>query len=226
MLTAEPKARQTVRLAKGDRRAQLLRCAITVFSERGFRGTTTKQIAERADVSEAIIFRHFPTKEELYRAIIDQQMEESQRRVEAIVRESSETKEDQKLFERLAYEILEFYRKDPAFLRLLMYSGLEGHVLSELCFRTHVVKFYDLLGRYIRQRIADGAFRKVAPARAIRAFMGMVINQAMVKELYSNDLARLSSRQAARTFSGLFLEGIASRTRRKGRNSRLPRVTR
>lgn len=221
MLAVEPKARQTVRLAKRDRRAQLLRCAIAVFSERGFRGATTKEIAERAGVSEAIIFRHFPTKEELYRAIIDQKMEESQSRMKAIVRESSETKDDHTLFERLAYEVLEFYRKDPAFLRLLMYSALEGHVLSELCFRTHVVKFYDLLGRYIRQRIADGAFRMVVPARAIRAFMGMVINHAMVKELYSNDLARLGSRQAARTFSTLFLEGISSQTQRKGWDRRM-----
>ena len=42
-----------------------------LFSERGFRGTTTKEIAQAAGVSEAIIFRHFATKEDLYTAIID-----------------------------------------------------------------------------------------------------------------------------------------------------------
>ncbi|MFN2456467.1 MAG: helix-turn-helix domain-containing protein, partial [Pyrinomonadaceae bacterium] len=44
---------------------------MTVFSERGFRGTTTREIARAAGVSEAIIFRHFATKEELYSAILD-----------------------------------------------------------------------------------------------------------------------------------------------------------
>jgi TetR/AcrR family transcriptional regulator len=34
-----------------------------LFSKKGFRGTTTKEIAQAAGVSEAIIFRHFETKE-------------------------------------------------------------------------------------------------------------------------------------------------------------------
>ena len=40
-----------------------------LFARQGFEGTTTRQIAERARVNEAIIFRHFPSKEDLYWAI-------------------------------------------------------------------------------------------------------------------------------------------------------------
>src|SRR3954453_970873 len=60
-----------VRMAADERRLQIARVAMRLFSERGFRGTTTKEIAQAAGVSEAIIFRHFATKEELYTAIID-----------------------------------------------------------------------------------------------------------------------------------------------------------
>src|SRR3954470_3888140 len=59
------------RMAAGDRRLQIVKVAMRLFSERGFRGTTTKEIAQAAGVSEAIIFRHFATKEDLYTAIID-----------------------------------------------------------------------------------------------------------------------------------------------------------
>src|ERR671933_1846250 len=59
------------RMAAEERRLQIVRVAMRLFSERGFRGTTTKEIAHAAGVSEAIIFRHFATKEELYTAIID-----------------------------------------------------------------------------------------------------------------------------------------------------------
>ena len=58
-------------MAGEDRRRQIVDVAMRLFSERGFRGTTTKEIATAAGVSEAIIFRHFATKEELYTAIID-----------------------------------------------------------------------------------------------------------------------------------------------------------
>src|SRR5919206_4747957 len=59
------------RMAAEERRLQIVRVAMRLFSERGFRGTTTKEIAQAAGVSEAIIFRHFATKEDLYSAIID-----------------------------------------------------------------------------------------------------------------------------------------------------------
>ena len=54
------------RMSSEDRRHQLIRVAIALFSKKGFSGTTTKEIARVAGVTEAIIFRHFPTKEVRY----------------------------------------------------------------------------------------------------------------------------------------------------------------
>ncbi len=54
-----------------DRHRQLLRSAIDCVARNGFGGTKTKDIAAAAGVSEAILFRHFATKEDLYHAILD-----------------------------------------------------------------------------------------------------------------------------------------------------------
>src|SRR5688572_17283229 len=59
------------RISSEDRRDQIINVAAQLFSQKGFNGTTTKEIAEQAGVSEAIIFRHFQTKQELYSAILD-----------------------------------------------------------------------------------------------------------------------------------------------------------
>src|SRR5205807_5911022 len=59
------------RMAGEERHLQILRVAMRLFSQHGFRGTTTKEIAHGAGVSEAMVFRHFATKEELYNAILD-----------------------------------------------------------------------------------------------------------------------------------------------------------
>ena len=64
-------AASSARMAGEERRHQILAVAVSLFSERGFRGTTTKEIAHAAGVSEAMVFRHFATKEELYAAILD-----------------------------------------------------------------------------------------------------------------------------------------------------------
>jgi TetR/AcrR family transcriptional regulator len=62
------------RLSAEDRRRQIVHAAIELFARKGFDGTTTREIAQAAGVSEALIFRHFPTKHDLYRAIIDHKM--------------------------------------------------------------------------------------------------------------------------------------------------------
>jgi len=52
------------------RRAAIIRTARTVFVDKGFNGTTTRELAEAAGVSEALLFKHFPSKEALYAAIL------------------------------------------------------------------------------------------------------------------------------------------------------------
>jgi len=57
------------RLPSDERRDHILGAALQVFAERGFHGATTRELAKAAGVSEALMFRHFPTKEELYTAL-------------------------------------------------------------------------------------------------------------------------------------------------------------
>ena len=56
---------------KGERRCRaLLEAALDAFSRRGYEGATTKSIAEATGATEAVLFRHFPTKRALFLAVI------------------------------------------------------------------------------------------------------------------------------------------------------------
>ena len=57
------------RLSSQERRAAIIKAVRKVFVEKGFHGTTTRELAEAAGVSEALLFKHFPSKEALYSAI-------------------------------------------------------------------------------------------------------------------------------------------------------------
>jgi TetR/AcrR family transcriptional regulator, transcriptional repressor of aconitase len=59
------------RLDSEARRGRIVDAALPLFARKGFAGTTTKEIAEAAEVSEALLFKHFPTKAALYGAIQD-----------------------------------------------------------------------------------------------------------------------------------------------------------
>jgi len=54
-----------------ERRQQIIDTAATLFAQKGFRGTTTREIAQAVGVSEAALFKYFVNKKELYTAIID-----------------------------------------------------------------------------------------------------------------------------------------------------------
>src|SRR5437764_6419699 len=58
------------RLDSEERRKAIVNAAVPLFARDGFSGTTTREIAEAAGISEALLFRHFPTKKALYREIL------------------------------------------------------------------------------------------------------------------------------------------------------------
>src|SRR5271168_14632 len=59
----------TAKLSSEERRAAIIKAVRKVFAEQGFHGTTTRELAEAAGVSEALLFKHFPNKEALYTAM-------------------------------------------------------------------------------------------------------------------------------------------------------------
>src|SRR5882724_2698615 len=59
-----------IRLDNLGRRRGIVDAAVPLFARKGFAGTTTKEIAEAAHVSEALVFKHFPSKAALYDAIV------------------------------------------------------------------------------------------------------------------------------------------------------------
>src|SRR5438445_12635215 len=91
------------RMAGEERHLQIVRVAMRLFSQRGFRGTTTKEIALAAGVSEAMVFRHFATKSELYSAILDHKAcLHDEMDPTAIVAEAMTRKNDRAVFEGIA----------------------------------------------------------------------------------------------------------------------------
>jgi AcrR family transcriptional regulator len=58
------------RLDSDDRHRAIVDAAVPLFARKGFAGTTTRELAAAAGVSEALLFRHFPSKQTLYREIL------------------------------------------------------------------------------------------------------------------------------------------------------------
>jgi len=199
------------RMAGEERRSQILAVAVSLFSNRGFRGTTTKEIAHAAGISEAMVFRHFATKEELYAAILDYKVCSGEKfDPNKLASEAIKSKDDRAVFESLALEALNHYEKDPQFQRLLLHSALEKHQLAQIFFNEFVRPVYEFLGRYIRERQREGAFVEVDPTVVVRCFLGMVLHHSLNNNLWDPErrLLNISNEAAAKHFTEILLNGI------------------
>ncbi|MFC9332517.1 TetR/AcrR family transcriptional regulator [Arthrobacter sp. NPDC057009] len=72
---ARPAGQRSARLPRDERRAQLLAAAQEVFVANGYHGAAMDEIAETAHVSKPVLYQHFPSKRELYLALLDSHLE-------------------------------------------------------------------------------------------------------------------------------------------------------
>jgi AcrR family transcriptional regulator len=197
-----------LRVSAEDRRQQILEVATQLFARQGFEGTTTRHIAQQAQVNEAILFRHFPTKDDLYWAVIEHKCTTSggKSKLQEVL---ASGRSEREVFETIAEEYLRRRSDDPSMTRLLLFSALERHELSERFFRSHIAEYYETLAEYIRQRMAEGRFRKTDPLLAARSFVGMVVYHFLVQELFGGSTyQQFDHKQVAETITGIWLSGM------------------
>jgi TetR/AcrR family transcriptional regulator len=198
-----------VRFSAADRREQILSVATHLFARQGFQGTTTREIAQHAGVTEALIFRHFPCKDDLYWAVIEEKIRGAASPRERLQERLNVAGSDADVLTGVAVDMLERRAKDQTLSRLLLYSALENHRLSNRFFRTYAASHFEVLASYIRRRIAEGAFRAVDPLLAARGFLGMVIYHSWAQELFGGKrYHKFSVQQVSKTLVDIWLQGM------------------
>ena len=193
----------------GARRDQILAAAMQCFAAAGFRGTTTREIASRVGITEAALYRHFESKEALYHAIIARKIDAPD--LTAQLEAAAAAGDDRALLGGLARTLIARVEADPAFIRILLFTALEGHSLAEPFFVSRVVRIREFLTGYIARRTEAGAFRRLDPVIAARAFLGMVSDYINVRVVFQQQTAYpQSTTEVVETFVSLFLAGIVS----------------
>lgn len=165
-----------LRLNASDRRSQILTAAMELFAERGFHGARTRELAQRAGVSEALIFRHFPSKEELIRAILD--LVAAEEHIRMMEEELGSLPPRQALL-GIAEHVLTSLRDRPELFRVVFFGILETPHLASEFYQRFLSRLLALETRIFERafagRHATRSRARVDAGIAARSFHGSLL---------------------------------------------------
>jgi AcrR family transcriptional regulator len=141
------KANAKARLPAAERRKKILAAARAVFLEQGFSGARTKDIADRSGVTEAFLYRHFESKEQMYDEAILHPLIDGLEGLASDIKEIHRTHRDPIEFVReLNYVCLAFYMEYAPLQAVALYSELgNGRDFYNANLRPLVVHIGDLI---------------------------------------------------------------------------------
>lgn len=193
-------------MTAAERRIQLIEAAMDLFSRKGFAGATTKEIAAAAGVSEAIIFRHFATKRDLYTAILKHNLHSTgTKEVLAQMEACMKRRDDEGLFRLIVEESIASHRRDGRFEKLMMHASLEGHELAAIYNREFGLPIFDTLRAYLDRRKRSGALRHIDSGAMIVAIAGMANYYAMNVEPH---LGQFDDAKMVDAFTRIAMDGV------------------
>lgn len=188
-----------------NRRQDILEAGLKLFSEKGYNGSATAEIARVAGVAEGTIFRHFTTKKELLIAVLEPKV------LEGLIQLDREHREDTptEFFGCFLRNRLSLIKENDSLIRL-MFAEAQYHIeVREALFKGILGQGISILRPWFEKGVDRGDFRDLPFLPTMRSFMGMV----MFYGLFGNALLGLSAEktieEAADHILDLFLHGLS-----------------
>jgi AcrR family transcriptional regulator len=140
------------------RREEILDAATELFAEHGYSDAVTQALAERLQVGKGTLYRHFPSKRDLFLAATDRVMRRMRERVDARIEDIHDPLER---VEQAIRTFLAFFADHPQYVELLIQERAIFKDRRRPTFLEHREKYADYWGEHYRALIADGRVREM-----------------------------------------------------------------
>lgn len=204
-----------------DRRQQILERALDVFAEEGFDGATTKVIAERADVTQGLIYFYFPSKEDLFAAACQHQVAAVVQRLSLDSAREAEAPTDV-VVRRFVHRLIEALAEPRtiSLMKVMMRTHLHSSLFVDDSWRQPVRAFAIQLVKglrgYLDDQVRRGALPELDTDLAAQVMMSAISHIMIRRAMGDETVARYSQEQLANLMSAFFLYGLLGGTARAG----------
>jgi AcrR family transcriptional regulator len=173
--------------AMDQNRERIERAAIRVFTKQGFHGTSVRDLALAAGVSMGNLYNYYPTKDDLYRRVIERfesKIEGQRQRALGPLDDLFNPDE----LRRLAYAVKDIVYENPDYWRLMYIDIIEfGNRHFAHTFRSLAKNLQQRLGPQLERSIKKGRWSGVNPALAFTALYLQFFTYFLVEKLFGGD---------------------------------------
>lgn len=199
------------RLSGVERRLQLMQVARGVFAKHGYEATALEDIAARAGVSKPIVYEHYGSKEGLYAAIVEHEMDDLVSRISRSIGSGK----PRERFEAAVLAFMTYAKEEPAGFAVLSRDSSTGAARKGM---TRVIDdVANRVGAVFRDELTKAGYSaKTAPIYS-HALVGMV---TQVGQWWAAEGRGFSIEQVARLISTLGWLGLRHLPREKRKRKR------
>lgn len=198
------------RLSADERREQIVRAARAVFVKQGLGGSRTRDIAAEAGINEALLYRHFSSKEELFEAAVVEPLREA---VAHLLRDSVTPPVDvetsrEEMVERTRVFVLDLVTVMKEVAPLLGVMIFSGDATAAGHYKRSVAPIIKQVADVVRTNLGWWEHRDFDPDQLVRAIFGAIWFEATSARLQRR---RLDAEHLARELADMVILGLATR---------------
>jgi AcrR family transcriptional regulator len=192
---------------------RLVEAAVQLFSRQGFKGTSTRDIAQLAGVNEATLFRYFGKKTDLFWAAAESRLIRLKFGRE-LQRGLASDLDPDVIVPMLAAFVVENMSEHPELMRLLYVAGFELPG-AERIFRDHLGPIFDAVHDYFSRCAAKGLIGDLDPTIATLGLAGAVGAHLNLHQLFTGRDVPWDAQNAAPIYAQLWLNALQQRPKQE-----------
>jgi len=185
-----------------------LRAAGRLFAHQGYHGTSTRQIAHLAEVSELTLFRHFDDKESLFWSTLSEHFAGIDLPAN-LLEKMMHCAPPEVVLPKILELFADAANYRPELVRLIAVALLEMHPKGEAFIEAHLAPALSAVGQYLGKNIQDGKIRALDPTVATVALTMTALTHTIIGQLIDKTKPLLNHQERSRVQAEFWLDLLA-----------------
>jgi AcrR family transcriptional regulator len=187
---------------------RIIHSAVVLFSRQGYHGTSAREIARLAQVSEVTVYRYFEHKEDIFRSALDLSFSDVKPRLKVLA-PASRCEPPEVMLPRIVSLLQNIVSFSPELLRLIAIAFLEVHGKAEDTCREHLALLFTAIDDYLKVNIQTGKIRNLDAAIATAAIALTTLAQPELSKLTGLvKLTPLDNHQAIDEYASFWVNAL------------------